>query len=83
MYAGSKTERIVIGGRKKCIFPFVFLGRIYTDCVRESASTHFRGEEWCPTSVDNNLNPITRGPVQNYVPQAYVFIAIRTCLCDL
>ena len=61
LYAGSKTERIVIGGRKKCIFPFVFLGRIYTDCVRESASTHFRGEEWCPTSVDNNLNPITRG----------------------
>ena len=61
LYAGSKSERVVVGGRKKCIFPFVYLGRIHMDCVRESASTRFLGQEWCPTSVDKDLNPMTRG----------------------
>ena len=44
-----------------CIFPYRYLGRLQYDCIRESDSTHYRGEEWCPTSIDAELNPISRG----------------------
>ena len=67
LYAGSSNSRHVIGsiaGEKEgeCIFPFLYLGQKHYSCIRESTSTHFRGEEWCATEVDViNLHPVKRG----------------------
>ena len=68
VYGGDASRRRVVGRsvalaseEGSCIFPFVYLGKTHHGCIRESASTFFHGEEWCPTVVDTNLNPVKRG----------------------
>ena len=69
VFGGDASRRRVVGRSSvalaseegSCIFPFVYLGKTHHGCIRESASTFFRGEEWCPTIVDTNLNPVKRG----------------------
>jgi hypothetical protein len=70
LYSGSKDERVVMSSSAtassneqevQCVFPFIYLGRLHNDCIRESQSTHFRGAPWCATRVDKDLNPTSRG----------------------
>ena len=67
LYAGSSNSRRVVGsiaGEKEgeCVFPFLYLGQQYYGCVSESTTTHYRGEEWCATEVEDvSLHPVKRG----------------------
>lgn len=81
---GPSTRRVTVSGAS-CVFPFRFAGIEHRDCVRESIYTYLAGDEWCPTQIDSNGNPLKRERCaeQQVVEEIQVANSVNSTLVSL